>query len=285
MFTVSARRLLTATLALGLGLAVAEPRRADALTISLGFVTGPTVDLFGVGTTTANYGAFGFTGMTTPQIESAILGTVFNDYLGYPTIGANASSPLPFGKELNVNFVMASSITAPTNGDSEYYHIAIGNKTGAQSFLGQACYACVRDGTGAGPNFGLLNGSIVGSVLVNNIATLAGLAASDAQRINLLAGTVAHEIGHIFGLDHPNGALANPGDSAFSLMATGAAPTSMPNAQRVLDRDFAYSEFDQLIDAIGLRDSVPVPEPGSIAILALGSVLVALRVRRRARIG
>jgi PEP-CTERM motif len=83
-------------------------------------------------------------------------------------------------------------------------------------------------------------------------------------------------------LVHPGAALANPGASAYSLMATGAAPTSMPNNQRILDRDFAYSEFATLIQSVGLRDAVsPVPEPETYAMMLAGMLFVIGTARAR----
>lgn len=268
-------------LAVAAGLALVAPRPAEALTISLDFVTGATTDIFAIGTTTANYAAYGFSSMSTAQIQTALLAAVTSDYLGFPTTGANALSNLPNGKQININFVMGNSTSAPTNGDTEYYFVAIGNHVSVvDTFLGQACYQCVRKPVLTGPNFGLTNGSLVGSILVDNIAGLAGLAASDAQRINLMAGTISHEVGHSLGLDHPVSALANPGGSIYSLMATGAVPTSMPNAQRALDRDFAFSEFDLLISSVGVRDVTSVPEPDAILLFAT-ALLVLAGIRAR----
>ncbi len=275
------RRFLPAGLAFAALLAVTPPRPAEALTITLDFVTGATTDALGVGTIAADYTAFGFTSMSTAQIQSAILSAVVTDYLGFPTVVADALSPLPANKQLNINFTQGSNNTTPPgNGDSAYFYVAIGKKANVgDTFLGQACDSCVRTSAGAGPT-GVPNGATVGSILVDNIAALAGLASTDAQRINLLAETVAHEIGHSLSLIHPNGALANPGASAYSVMGTGAGPTNMPNGERVLDRAFAYSEFSQLIGAVGLRD-VATPEPASWLLFAVG--LGALRAARRRR--
>jgi PEP-CTERM motif len=118
--------------------------------------------------------------------------------------------------------------------------------------------------------------------LTDSIASLLSLATNDTQRINLLAGTLSHEIGHSLTLAHPNGMLANPGASSFSLMATGAAPSSMPNAERIKDRDFAYSEFASLIQNVGLRDVVsPVPEPETYAMMLAGLLCVIGLARTR----
>ena len=69
----------------------------------------------------------------------------------------------------------------------------------------------------------------------------------------------------------------NPGQSAWGVMGSGA--TNMPNNQRVLEREFTYAKFDQLIGAVGLRTSA-IPEPSSLALILLGSTLVCIRRRR-----
>lgn len=256
-------------------------RNAQALTVMLNFVTASTTDEFGVSTTSANYAPYGFTGMNTSQIQQAALAAVTADFLDYPTVAENALSPLPANKELNINFELSFGLTSPANMDSEYFYVNIGDDLGSNSFLGQACYTCVRDASGAGPT-GVSSGDIVGSILVDNIASLAVLASNDSQRINLLAGTIAHEIGHTLALDHPGSALANPGASTFDIMATGASPTSMPNGERIKDRAFAYSNFDILIDAVGLRDA-SLPEPEAILLLVLGFAILAYQQNRVSR--
>jgi hypothetical protein len=250
--------------------------KAQAATIFLDFVSGPSFDIFGTGTTTADFSPYSFSSMTTSQIHTSILQAVQLDFLGYPDLGGDASSPLPIGRRLDIDFLLAGTFSA----DPEYYYVNIGNNTTADGFLGAACFTCVRNALGGGPNFGVATGDIVGSILVNNIAGLAGLATTNAQRINLLAGTVSHEIGHALSLDH-EGVAANPGESIYSLLGTGASPVNMPNAERVKDRAFSYDQFSQLIDAVGTRDVEAVPEPGEWALVSSGLILVfGLRARR-----
>lgn len=274
----SPRRLLAAAFAFAASMTAAACNPAQALTISLDFVTGATTDIAGVGTTAANYAPFGFTGLNTAQIQSSILAAVVMDYLGFPTVSGDPLSPLGAGKQLDIDFVLGNSTAAPANGDSEYYFVAIGTRASlGDTFLGQACIECVRTATGAGPN-GTTSGKIVGSILVDNIASaLADLASTDLQRVNLLAETVAHEIGHSLSLVHPSGPAANPGASAYSIMGTGVSPTFMPNGERILDRAFSYPEMTQLAAAVGVRD---VPEPASWLLLGFGTVAL-LRVSRR----
>lgn len=271
---VSGQAALAATsLALSLGSAPS----AQALTIVLDFVSASTTDINGVGTLPETFASWGFSAANLANLREATLTAVNKDYLGYPSFGANALSPLPNGKELNINFSFSSGLTGPGNGDSEWYYIAIGDANPNQGFLGQACYGCVRNNSGTAS---VANGSIVGSVLSDTISGLLGLATNDTQRLNLLAGTVAHEIGHTLLLPHPNAALANPGESAYSIMATGAAPTSMPNIERTKDRAFAYTEFQTLINTVGLRNVSPVPEPSTWLMLALGLGFLVVRKRQ-----
>jgi len=277
----AARRALrhTASALLGMGLIAVAPHAAQALTIVLDFVPSTTTDQFNVVTNSESFAAWGFTGMDLAAIRSATLSEVSKDYLSYPSFATNASSPLPAGKELNINFTSSIGLNGPGNGDKEWYYVAIGNGGGSQSFLGQACMGCVRGSNGQSS---VSNGTVVGSILSDNIAGLLSYAKDNTQRINLLAGTVAHEIGHSLFLDHPSAALANPGESSFSIMATGAAPTSMPNGERVKNRAFAYSEFQTLVQTVGLRDAVsPVPEPSTWLMLSFGLVGLGWARQRR----
>ncbi len=259
-------------IALILALAAGAMPQAKAVTVFLDFVTSNTADMFGVTTTTANLvTAFGFTTLDAAQVQASLLSAVQTDYLGYPTIGVNGSSPLPDGRQLNIDFLIYGTPSL----DPQFHYVNIGNDVGSNSFFGQACLGCVRGGALAA------NGTRVGSILANTIATLASLATTDAERINLLAGTISHEIGHSVSLNHPSGALPNPGASSFSIMGTGATPTNMPNAERVKDRAFSYTEFAQLITAIGTRDATAVPEPISISMIGAGlALLIGVRMRR-----
>ena len=266
---------LGAAVASGLAL-VAVP--AQALTIVLNFVNAPTTDRNNVGTLPETFASWGFTGLDLNGVRNATLAAVRNDYLSFPSFATNAASPLPAGKELNINFTFSNGLTGPGNGDSEWYYMAIGDANPNQGFLGQACLGCVRNAAGVSS---VANGNIFGSTLTDSIFGLLNLATSDAQRINLLAGTVAHEIGHGLSLVHPSGQAANPGQSLWSVMATGASPSLMPSSERVKDRAFSYAEFGTLIQSVGLRDVTLIPEPGSALMLALGLMSVALMVRSR----
>jgi hypothetical protein len=265
--------VLGSLLAAGLAVGAAP---AHALTVVLNFVNVATTDRNNVGTLPETFATWGFTGLDLNGVRAATLAAVKNDYLGYPSFATNAASPLPAGKELNINFTFSNGLSGPGNGDAEWYYMAIGDANPNQGFLGQACLGCVRNAAGVST---VANGTIFGSTLTDSIFGLLSLATSDAQRINLLAGTVAHEIGHGLTLVHPNGQAANPGQSLWSVMATGASPSLMPSSERVKDRAFSYAEFGSLIQSVGLRDVTPIPEPGTTLLWALGLMAVALMVR------
>lgn len=259
---------------------VTAPKPAQALTFMINFTPAASTDIWNVTTTPETFASWGFQSLPTlAAIQAMTLTYVNADYLAYPNVAQNPLSTLPVGKELNINFEISVGLTLPTNGDAEYYYINVGDANPNQSFLGQACLGCVRNSAGQSTR---PVGSIVGSVLTDSIwSGLGSLASTDAHRMNLLAGTLAHEIGHTLTLPHPTtGPAANPGQSIYSIMATGAAPTSMPNNQRILDRAFAYTEFTQIIGTVGLRDVSPIPEPSTYGLMALGLAALGLRVRR-----
>jgi hypothetical protein len=70
----------------------------------LNFVPAATTDIFRVGTWPESFAAWGFTTMDLFAIRTATLSAARNDHLRYPTVGTNASSLLPVGKELNIDF-------------------------------------------------------------------------------------------------------------------------------------------------------------------------------------
>ncbi|MFL4469746.1 hypothetical protein ACERZ8_07645 [Tateyamaria armeniaca] len=252
-------------------MALATP--ASALTFVLDFDTVGSSDIFGSTTNAFNSSPFGFSGLTDSEIKLGVLNTVTEHFRSYPTVGLNPSSPLPVGQELDIDFEIGSIGSAPTNGDTDYFFMQIGTAVPANPGLfGQACLSCVRNAAGFGPNFGVTSGDVVGSIYTDAISSIAGLAADNDQLFNLIAGTTSHEIAHTLSLEHAGAQAVNPGQSAWGVMGSGA--TSMPSSQRVLDREFTYAKFGQLIGSVGLRDVTTAPEP--VPLPAMGWALLAV---------
>jgi hypothetical protein len=271
--------ILFAVVTLALSLTLISPRDARALTIVLDF-TSTSTDIFGQTTGAFDHTTYGFTGgLTNAQVQQLTLNAVMDHFLGYPTNGVDGSSPLPDGKELDIDFVIGTG--API--DPDWARIKIGDGIAGSNatnpgIFGAACVDCVRDAAGTPFKFGGAPvGSLVGSIWTDHIAAIAGLAANNTQLINLIAGTISHEIGHTLSLIHTGAQNPNPGASAWGVMGSGA--TAMPNNQRILEREWTYNNMAILIGAVGLRDVQAVPEPGTLGLLGLGLLLLAGRRR------
>ena len=166
-------------LALGLVMMAATPRPAQALTMMLNFTSASATDLFANTVVNESFSAWGFTGLSLNDVRNATLAAVSNDFLNFPAFGAGTSSPpLPAGKQLNINFEWTTGLSAPTNGDTQYFYLNIGDAAPNVGYLGQACYGCVRSNGLKSP---AANGSQVGSILTDSIAGLLGLAPTTAS--------------------------------------------------------------------------------------------------------
>ena len=242
---------LAACTSLILAVSFGAMRDASALTMVLDFSTTST-DVFGQKTGAFNAAPYSFDFMTQAQVETSLLAAVEHNYLEYPTFSEDANSPLADGKELNIDFVIGSFGSAPGNGDSEWvddqdrhrpgrhYRARRQHRQRSESqHPRRGLLPMCAHRIGVADYYGLAVGSLVGSIWTDHIDNLAWMAADDTQLINLIAGTISHEIGHTLSLDHPNAQSPNPGASAWDLMGSGA--TSMPNNQRVLQREFPIS--------------------------------------------
>lgn len=244
---------------------------ANALLIKLDFSTSGSTDMWG--NTTNNFDVNQASGLNESfsTVSNAILTAVKEDYYStsYSFIGAN--------QQLDIDFMIADVGTDVSAIDAEHYTMQIGSRVGGpNNGLGVACYYCVANGS-------VLPNTIFGSVFSNNIFNwllpTAGGSWDLNEAINAIAGTLSHEIAHGLGLAHPSGPESNPGESIYGIMATGAAPSSMPNSERLKNRAFSDDNMALLARNIGLRTiKVPIPEPTSFALFA-SALLLIFRIR------
>lgn len=272
-------------------------QQASGLTFVLDFQnTGETstTDIFGNVVQDWDPTDYGFLAGDNATIQAAILTELKKDYYGIPTQATLGSSPIPAGFELDIDFEIGEAGVAPTNGDSEWWSVQIGEGiSGPQSggTLGVAGGSTARNSAGGVTNFGLTNGDIIASVFTDAINGIGGVGTAltsgnlDATK-HAINGTLAHEIGHTLSLSHINKAGVTTPNGLSPIMGTGAI--DLPNGDRIIDREFALAGFNaqdsgtarahiaQLVTAVGLR---AVPEPGTAALL-LPAILFGLRRRQ-----
>jgi hypothetical protein len=211
-----------------------------------------------------NFTQFGFAAGQDATLEQAILNEVITDYLGIPTISQNANSVIPDGMELNVDFVLGTPGTTPSNGATEFYFVSIGDANPDQGgIFGVAFQDIVRSGAGTGPNFGATNGDSVMTVYTDSHIAAGGGVASGNQTftVNALSSTISHEIGHTVSLDHidngtgvtPNGFvdLMNVSASAADLIASAEFSFAGTNSDTA--NPGPRNSIQELVNALGLR--------------------------------
>lgn len=233
------------------------------LTIVLDFIDpaqGTVVDANGRAVGPFGLASYGFNPSQYDLVTRAIMATVEDHYRNLPTNADNPLSSIPDGEELDIDFVIGDTGTAPSNGATEYYVVTIGDSTAAPAGLaGQSAdIGNIRDKNGNGPGQGLLgypqvNGASAVGVYTNNVNQLSSLlnppnafggAVNDGIRVDpnnsapyaitaLTSGNltytrralgliVSHELGHALSLRHIAGAGAVTPAGANPIMGTPA---------------------------------------------------------------
>lgn len=281
------------------------PLRSEALTIVIDFKEAGEIEYIDANTNkvgTFDVTSYGFVDGDRPAIYDSILTELKHDYHDIPTMATDPSSPIPAGHELDIDFVIGDVGVAPSNGDSEYYYVQVGDAITSPSptTLGQAYADGVRTETGL-HYFFINTGSILASIFTDHIVdAVTALTPPDAlttgdlfYSTHAVAGTLSHEIGHLLSLEHLDVAGSLTPNSLIPLMGTGAI--DLTHQHRIFDREFSYSGIDsqdggasrtyvdQLVGAVGTRLApvTAVPEPATIAMAAFA--LAGLLVLRRRR--
>ena len=215
---------------------------------------------------------FGFAASDFDTVTNAVLQTIQNAYASIPTVGQDARSPIPDGMELNLDFVIGDTGTAPSNGATEYYVLTIGDLSTPQGgLLGQSAdIGNIRNANGQGPGMGLLGypqmvGESAGGVYTSEFAAIGGLNPPNAsnptaqvlgqpltvaQIAGLTSGNLtatrfaignvaAHELGHALSLRHILDAGSVTPTGQPPIMGTGAF--DQPNQALIELEEFAFS--------------------------------------------
>jgi Ca2+-binding RTX toxin-like protein len=247
----------------------------------------PFIDALGRAQGVFDVTPFGFQSSEFNTVTQAILDTVNQQYLAIPTSDVDARSPIPQDMQLDIEFVIGDVGTPPSNGATEYYYVTVGSDLAGNGPLGVAFLNAIRSAAG-NPSGGFNIGDPVGTIYSDNIQGIGNLTPGNALTsgdlfftANVIAGTTSHEIGHALSLLHLNNAGAVTPTGVSPIMGTGAI--DLPNQQRILSREFAYSgqnaqagnanqmHVQQLVGALGLRAASVTSQSPGVGFLSISN--------------
>ena len=248
------------------------------LTIVLDFVSssqGTLIDANGNNVTAFDPTLFGFGAADFDLVANAALQTVQGYYSNLPTVSDNPLSTIPDGFELDLDFVIGDTGSAPSNGATDYYVVTIGETADAPGFGGLAAdIGNIRNAQGQGPGQGIFGtpqavGASAMGVYTNNLSGFGpfnpvdalptgplgvspGLSGeTPAYILNALTSgnltftrralgfVTAHELGHTLSLRHIEAAGAVTPNGLAPIMGTPAF--DLPGQQLIEPVELALS--------------------------------------------
>lgn len=225
--------------------------------------------------------AFGFQEQERDFVEERVYRRVVDQYFGIPTQSEDPLSPIPSGRQLDLDIVVGDIGASAPNGDADYFFIQVGSGVSGPHINGRgvAGIGLVRDMDGSPhPSFGL--GGVFGAVFTDTVAEISGLVPADALTSGMisfvefaLGDLIAHEIAHGLSLRHLDWLSTDVTlTGATPLMASGTE--NMPFSEYITDRAWDYASLNQLVGAVGLQPIRPIPEPATWVMVALGLVVL-----------
>lgn len=263
------------------------------LTIVVDFIDAseaPFTDALGRQVGAFDVASFGFAASQFDFVAQSIVDRMNEHYHDIPTVDVDARSPIPMGQQLAIDFVVGDFGAPPSNGATEFYVLTVGSDLSGSAPGGEAGLSVVRDASGAGPNFGLTNGGLIGATYSNVLQGLSYVPANALSSGNItftanaIGGVSSHEVGHSLSLLHLNNAGSVTPNGLAPVMSTPAIDA--PPQLLLPGTEFAFSgqnnqaggatqmHVQQLVGAVGLRDAPSSSLSSGVGFLSLTNTTI-----------